>query len=54
MPTYEFECEKCKKEFALVLKIKEQEKGNFKCPNCGSTQVKKLLSTFYAQTSKKS
>ncbi len=54
MPIYEFVCKKCKKEFERALSFAEREKKKIKCPKCNSTQVSQILSTFHANTSKKS
>ena len=54
MPTYEFVCEKCKKNFALMMSISEYEKKKFRCPKCKSTKVKQQVSAFTAITSSKS
>ena len=54
MPSYEFQCEKCKKTFTLFLRLKEYEKGDFKCPECDSREVKKQIWTFQTKTSRKS
>jgi putative FmdB family regulatory protein len=54
MPTYEFECHKCKKKFSLVLSLSEYENKKPKCPKCGSKQVEQLIQPFFAITSKKS
>jgi putative FmdB family regulatory protein len=54
MPTYEFVCEKCKKDFSLMLSISEHERKKFRCPKCKSTKVKQQISVFQAVTSKKS
>jgi len=54
MPTYEFVCKKCKKEFTLVLRLKEYEKGGFSCPKCKSKEVEQKISVFQTKTSKKS
>ena len=54
MPTYEYECDKCKKQFSLVLSIAEHDKKAVACPECKSKKVKQIVSTFIAQTSKKS
>jgi len=54
MPTYEYLCENCQKEFSMILSFSEHEKGDIFCPECKSKQVKQLISTFVAQTSKKS
>ncbi|GEM_PF-1716158 len=39
MPTYEFQCEKCRKRFEIGYTITEYErqaKKKIKCPKCGS------------------
>ncbi len=54
MPTYEFLCKKCKKAFTLTISLSEHEKGRFTCPACDSTSVKQQITTFIANTSKKS
>jgi putative FmdB family regulatory protein len=54
MPHYVFFCEKCKKEFTVVLHIAELEKGGIKCPECGAENVHQELAEFSAVTSKKS
>jgi putative FmdB family regulatory protein len=54
MPHYEFSCETCKKPFTVVLHIAELEKGQVKCPECGSEKVHQEVAAFSAVTSKKS
>ncbi len=56
MPTYEFQCEKCRKRFELACTITEYERKekNIKCPKCGSTRVRRQISAFEVKTSKKS
>jgi putative FmdB family regulatory protein len=54
MPFYEFACQDCRKQFSLVLSIKERESGRVTCPECGSTKVTPLISSFMVKTSKKS
>lgn len=54
MPLYEFYCEKCNKTFELQLSLATFEKGNYSCPECKSRKVKKQISPFQTQTSKKS
>ena len=54
MPTYEFECEKCGKSFSVILSLADYEKKKYKCPKCGSKQVKQQITSFQAVTSKKS
>ena len=57
MPTYEYLCEKCQKEFPLIMTIREHEQVQEKvaCPECKSDKVvHQILSQFTAQTSRKS
>ncbi len=54
MPLYEFFCHKCQKEVSLTLSISEREKGEAKCPQCGSSQMRPLVGTFFSKTSRKS
>lgn len=54
MPHYEYLCQACNKKFSLVLTVAEHDKGNIKCPKCGSSNVEQQWAAFYATTSKKS
>lgn len=54
MPTYEYRCEACAKEFETVLTISAHEKARVTCPKCGSAKVAPLMATFSAKTSRKS
>jgi len=54
MPTYEFRCEKCRKDFTLFMTLNEYEKKKFQCPKCKGKRVKQLVVPFQAMTSKKS
>jgi len=54
MPTYEYRCSDCKNEFQVILTIREHSSYQSKCPKCDSKKVEQLLSTFFAETSKKS
>ena len=54
MPTYEFHCAKCNKNFTLIMSISEYEKQKFRCPKCKSTKVKQQVSAFTTITSSKS
>jgi putative FmdB family regulatory protein len=54
MPTYEYRCEACKKEFALIQSFKEHEKAKVTCPKCKGKKVKQLISLFTTKTSRKS
>jgi len=54
MPLYEFFCDKCQKEVSLTLSISAREKGDAKCPQCGSRDMRPLVGTFFSKTSRKS
>jgi len=56
MPTYEYRCEKCGKEFELMLSLREREEQASKitCPKCKSKKVVQQLGAFEAKTSRKS
>ncbi len=54
MPTYEYLCAKCGKEFTCIMSLKEYEAGQVSCPKCKSTEVKQQMSHFMPKTSRKS
>ena len=43
MPIYEYQCRNCKRTLQALVMNSEEEKG-LKCPNCGGTDLKKLIS----------
>jgi putative FmdB family regulatory protein len=56
MPTYEFQCEKCRKRFDLNYSVAEYEraaKKKIKCPKCARRRVLRQISSFEVKTSKK-
>ena len=53
MPTYEYLCENCKKDFEVMLTITERAKASVKCPGCGSNKVSAQMTVFSAKTSRK-
>ena len=54
MPTYEYECQQCKKKFTLIQSSSEQGKTKVACPKCKSAKVKQSISVFTTKTSRKS
>ncbi len=40
MPIYEYGCELCGEKFQFVSTIKENQRGNTKCPHCGKNIVR--------------
>ena len=45
MPIFEFVCEQCEKPFEELVRSFNSVEGVI-CPQCGSAQVKKKISTF--------
>lgn len=56
MPRYDFHCRDCEKDFTTEMHVDEYEKNkdSQKCPECGSENVKRKITEFETQTSKKS
>jgi putative FmdB family regulatory protein len=54
MPTYEFLCPKCQKEFTVTMTIRERGEKKPACPTCGSTDLESLFSSVVTKTSRKS
>lgn len=54
MPTYEYECGKCGKRFAMIQRISEHTGRPPACPKCRSHSTRRRLAAFYAKTVKKS
>jgi putative FmdB family regulatory protein len=54
MPTYEFLCPKCQKEFSVTMTMREREDKKPTCPSCGSAELESLMGSFFAKTSRKS
>lgn len=55
MPTYNYQCQKCKKDFSIYVSIGEHTKHpRPKCPKCKSNNVKQLFKSISVITSKKS
>ncbi len=54
MPTYEYRCQSCGATFEQVQHISEHATAQPSCPKCQSDDVQQLMSSFVAQTRKKS
>ena len=54
MPTYDFKCEDCNRDFSVVQSMSEFKKGGIVCPKCGSKRVLRVMHEFYAKTVRKS
>ena len=54
MPIYEYVCQKCKRGFELVRRIKENGRKAATCPKCSSRKVERRWSSIFVGTSRKS
>ena len=54
MPIYEYVCQKCKKAFELVRRIKEDGRKAATCPQCANKKVERRWSRVSVETSRKS
>jgi len=46
MPIFEYRCKECSEEFEKIIIGKEED---VECPQCGSPETRKLLSSFAVQ-----
>jgi putative FmdB family regulatory protein len=46
MPIHEFECLKCTNRFEELIGSHELGKTEVKCPECGATELKRLISSY--------
>jgi len=54
VPTYEYVCGKCGKEFTVVETMSDHAGRSPACPRCRSRRTRRVLTAFYAKTIKKS
>ncbi len=55
MPSYEYQCNNCRRGFEIILTIEEHRRQSHpSCPRCRSKKVQPKFSVFQAVTSKKS
>ena len=52
MPIYEFLCQKCEGKFSILVRSRTDSTAA-QCPNCGSSEVVRLISSFSYRKSKK-
>ncbi len=50
MPLYEYRCQECNTLFEALVSLSRENKDAKRCPNCGSTNVVKLLSAAAVRT----
>lgn len=53
MPTYEYRCRECKKQFERVEALADHGHGRPQCPQCKSRQVEQVFTSFFAKTARK-
>ena len=44
MPFFEFRCKGCGERFDLLLPIRDRDAKDEKCPECGSSDIARLIS----------
>jgi putative FmdB family regulatory protein len=54
MPTYEYRCEGCGKNFSVNMHMAEHDRGETSCPECKGKSIVQQYGSFFAKTSKKS
>ncbi len=50
MPIYEYRCKECGHVFSKLQRVGASSEG-VACPNCGSTEVERMVSTFASASS---
>jgi len=53
MPLYEYQCRQCGGHFEILqrMSVTAKEIAELECPQCGTSNPKKILSVFCGQTS---
>ena len=46
MPAHEYYCDECRVDVTVTLSISEHDKAKAACPQCSSTALRPLVSTF--------
>jgi len=54
MPTYEYQCDKCRHRFAVTEPMSKHGARAPACPRCKSRSTRQLTSAFFAKTIRKS
>jgi len=53
MPVYDYSCRDCGREFIVVESLKDHETAKPQCPECSSSNVKRVIAGVHVQTGKK-
>ena len=54
MPTYDYHCVDCEKDFFVIQHISELGTSQPECPECKSTNVERVFGNVMVKTKKKS
>jgi putative FmdB family regulatory protein len=54
MPTYEYRCSECGKQFSVTRTVSAHDKGRVACPKCGGRKVAQQFTRVFTKTSRKS
>lgn len=54
VPTYDYQCKGCGKEFSCTETMVEHTAKPVSCPKCDSDKVERVFSEFFAKTIRKS
>jgi putative FmdB family regulatory protein len=54
MPTYEYTCSACRKNFSVRMSLAERDSKRVACPKCRSRKVVQRFSSVSTHTSRKS
>jgi putative FmdB family regulatory protein len=54
VPTYEYQCDKCRHRFAVIEPISAHKDRAPACPKCKAKATRQLSSAFFAKTVRKS
>jgi putative FmdB family regulatory protein len=54
MPTYEYHCRSCDRNFSVRERMDEHSASGAVCPNSRSRDVERVISDFYPRTPRKS
>jgi putative FmdB family regulatory protein len=54
MALYEYHCSACDRTFTVFQSVDEHGRVRVTCPQCRSSKVEQVLSSFYAKTVRKS
>ncbi len=49
MPLYEYKCKDCRTNFQVLKTLSKRDEKE-RCPNCGGSQIERLISQFMTNT----